>query len=109
MDDAGRRDEAEPLLRQALEALVRVLGADHPDTISAVSSLGRCIQKQGRCEEAEPMYRQAWQDRVRVLGADHKHTINALSDLALSIDVSGQSAKAKLSLYTGKLWPPACA
>jgi hypothetical protein len=32
--DAGRADEAIPLLEQTLEARERVLGSDHPDTMA---------------------------------------------------------------------------
>ena len=51
--------EAEPMFRQALADHTRVLGADHPDTITSVNNLATNLDAQGKSAEAEPMYRQA--------------------------------------------------
>ena len=44
----NRRSEAEPLYRQALELVQRVLGPEHPDTLMAIDSLVVCIKNMGR-------------------------------------------------------------
>ena len=44
----NRHSEAEPLLRQALEQRLRVLGPEHPDTISTIDILASCTDALGR-------------------------------------------------------------
>jgi hypothetical protein len=51
----GRWKEAEELDVKVLEARRRVLGEEHPDTISAMASLASTYWKQGRWKEAEEL------------------------------------------------------
>ena len=44
----NRRSEAEPLFRQVLELRQRVLGPEHPGTISSINSLAACLHDMGR-------------------------------------------------------------
>ena len=44
----NRHSEAEPLYRQALELENRVLGPEHPDTITSINRLADCIRAMGR-------------------------------------------------------------
>ncbi|WP_343327452.1 tetratricopeptide repeat protein, partial [Geitlerinema sp. PCC 9228] len=62
---------AEPLYRQALEMRKRLLGEQHPDVATSLSSLAILYKDQGRYEEAEPLYRQALEMRKRLLGEQH--------------------------------------
>ena len=50
----GKLDEAEPLLRQVMDALRRVLGPEHPDTLASMSGLALVLQARGKLAEAEP-------------------------------------------------------
>ncbi|MCB1823824.1 MAG: CHAT domain-containing protein, partial [Candidatus Competibacteraceae bacterium] len=72
----GRYGEAEPLLRQALAAREKVLGPEHPDTLSSVNDLAGLYQAQGRYGEAEPLYQRALAAREKVLGPEHPDTLN---------------------------------
>ncbi|MBL8850508.1 MAG: tetratricopeptide repeat protein, partial [Planctomycetaceae bacterium] len=47
--EAGRFSEAEPLLREAVEAV--------PDYLAALGTLGRCLAQQGQIDEAREWYR----------------------------------------------------
>ena len=49
----GRAPEAEPLLRSALEAHTRLLGADHPDALSSLNNVALCLIVQVRIALAE--------------------------------------------------------
>ena len=44
----NRHSETEPLYRQALELQQRVLGPEHPSTITTFSNLAACIYTVGR-------------------------------------------------------------
>ena len=49
----GQYDDDEGLLLEALEGQNRLLGADHPDTLSSVYGLNTLYIAQGRFDEAE--------------------------------------------------------
>ncbi|GFR42040.1 hypothetical protein Agub_g2856 [Astrephomene gubernaculifera] len=81
--------------QQALELRTKVLGEEHPDTISSISNLASCINAQGKYSEAEPMYRQALELHTKVLGAEHPDTISSINNLASCIDAQGKYSEAE--------------
>ena len=64
----GRYAEAEQEYRQLLDLDRRVLGPDHPGTLTAMSNLALTIQAEGRLAEAEQMYRESLATEQRVSG-----------------------------------------
>jgi tetratricopeptide (TPR) repeat protein len=70
----GRHEEAEPLCRQSLEIRRQVLGEQHPDFATSLSSLASLYGSMGRYEDAEPLYRQTLEIRLKALGPDHPDT-----------------------------------
>ena len=91
----GQHGEAEPLYRQVLEDMTRMLGADHPHILGSLNNLAVCIDAQGRMSEAEPLYRQALEGKTHVLGADHPDTLNSLNNLATCIKAQGRMSEAE--------------
>ena len=91
----GQYSEAEPLYRQALEGRTRVLGPDHPDTLSGINNLAMCIHTQSHRSEAEPLFRQALDGRTRVLGPDHPETLSSINNLATCIKAQGRLSEAE--------------
>jgi len=57
-----------------LEERRRVLGDDHPDTLTSRDTLAMLTARSGRRAEARDLYRQVLADRSRVLGPDHPDT-----------------------------------
>jgi len=51
----GRWKEAEELFVQVMETSKRVLGDEHPDTLTSMNNLASTYRKQGRWKEAEEM------------------------------------------------------
>ena len=49
----GKYNEAEGMSRRALAGSEKVLGMDHPDTLTSVSNLAMVPQDQGKYDEAE--------------------------------------------------------
>jgi tetratricopeptide (TPR) repeat protein len=66
---------------QCLSARRRVLGSDHPDTLTSIYSLGGLYQTQGKYDAAEPLYEQCLNARRRVLGSDHPNTLTSIYSL----------------------------
>jgi tetratricopeptide (TPR) repeat protein len=75
LDDRGHYEQAEPLLQQALTTYERVLGPEHPDTLSTVNNLAILYRRQGKYEQAEPLYQRALTTKERVLGPEHPDTV----------------------------------
>ena len=61
-----------------LEGRRRVLGNDHPDTLSSIKSMGTLLQDQGKLDEALPFYKEALEGRRRVLGDDDPQTLETI-------------------------------
>ena len=72
-------NEAEPLFRRALEGSERVLGPEHPHTLTYINNLAALIDEdKSRLDEAEPLYRRCLDMREKVLGADHPSTLTVV-------------------------------
>ena len=59
------------MARQALAAQQRVLGPEHPDTLTSLSNLSCWLAELGQHQEAADMARQALAAQQRVLGPEH--------------------------------------
>ena len=68
--------------RQTLARYEKVLGAEHPDTLTSMSNLVGVLDRQGKYEEAESMHRPTLARYEKVLGAEHPHTPTSVYCLA---------------------------
>jgi hypothetical protein len=82
LNEVSDVSRAVPVLRRILADRVRVLGADHPHTLTSRNNLAGAYESAGRLGQAIPMYEQALADRERVLGADHLDTLTSRNNLA---------------------------
>ncbi len=94
----GRYDEAGRVARAALAEAERLLGTEHPQTLTSINNLAFVYQSQGRYGEAEPLYRRALAARERVLGAEHPNTLTSVNNLAFLYQSQGRYGEAE-SLY----------
>ncbi|ROP29973.1 tetratricopeptide repeat protein [Couchioplanes caeruleus] len=69
---------------QAVADRERLLGTDHPDTLTARCDLGLAYASVGRTAEATHLLRQVIADRERLLGTDHPDTSTARAHLVLA-------------------------
>ncbi|CUS08030.1 unnamed protein product, partial [Tuber aestivum] len=75
--------------RRALEGREKVLGPDHPNTLSSLNNLAIVLQYQRKFIESETMHRRALEGRKKVLGLDHPDTLNSLKNLAIVLESQG--------------------
>ena len=75
---------------EVLRLRQELLGADHPDTLDAMHSLGILFQKSGRLVEALAIIEQVLLKRNEKLGAEHPDTLNAKSSLAVCLSNVGR-------------------
>jgi tetratricopeptide (TPR) repeat protein len=93
-----RLDEAEALLREALERTQRVLGPDHPLTLTTMNNLGSLLLAREQLDEAERLLRQAVVGRRRVLGDAHPQTLTAMEKLSRVLRDKGNRVEAETLL-----------
>jgi tetratricopeptide (TPR) repeat protein len=72
----------------------RVLGPDHPDTLSSRNDLAEAYRAAGRAAEAIVLLERTLADRERVLGPDHPDTLQSRNNLALAYWAAGRAAEA---------------
>ncbi|MGK8511272.1 tetratricopeptide repeat protein [Nocardia asiatica] len=72
----------------------RVLGTDHPATLTSRNNLAYAYQETGRVAEAVPLYERNLADRERVLGTDHPATLASRNNLAYAYQETGRVAEA---------------
>ena len=68
----------------------RVLGPDHPDTLTARSNLANAYRAAGRLDEAISLHEQALAARERVLGPDHPSTLASRDNLAIAYQAASR-------------------
>ncbi|MEU0243198.1 tetratricopeptide repeat protein [Streptomyces sp. NPDC006235] len=72
----------------------RLLGNDHPDTLTARSNLAVDYWRAGRNDEAMVLMEQVLAAREQLLGNDHPNTLTARTNLAASYQTAGQTTAA---------------
>lgn len=82
---AGRYEEAEPHLNEALSIQRSVLGKDHIDVARTLTDLCEIYCYHGEYEKAEPLYREQVRILTRAFPNGHKDLAIAISDLATVI------------------------
>ncbi len=83
---------------QTYQFAEKVLGPDHPNTLTSVNNLGASYQAQGRYREAEPLFQRALAASEKVLGPDHPDTLTSFNNLAALYQAQGRYGEAE-SLY----------
>jgi len=86
----GRWKEAETLGIQVMETMKKVLGSEHPDTLTSISNLALTYWNQGRWKEAETLGIQVVETRKKVLGSEHPETLISMGNLAFTWKSQGR-------------------
>lgn len=93
--DIGLHKPALPLQEAALATRRRVLGTQHPDTLSSDGEMGNLLHSMGELKEAEGYYREALETSRRVLGDDHPDTLGAINNMGALVDAMGRPLEAE--------------
>jgi serine/threonine protein kinase/Tfp pilus assembly protein PilF len=91
----GLYSSARPLQESALATRRRVLGEEHPDTLTSINDMGFLLRNQGRLAEAEAYYREALEKRRRVLGEEHQETLASINNLGALLQTQNRLAEAE--------------
>jgi tetratricopeptide (TPR) repeat protein len=90
----GRWKEAEELFVQMMETSSRVLGQEHPSTLTSMANLASTYRNQGRSKKAEELQVRVLETHRRVLGKEHPDTLCSMHSLAINYRDVGQLPKA---------------
>lgn len=93
--ELGKYDEAEQMYREALGLYEKVLGREHPDTLTSMNNLALVLDSQGKYEEAEQMHRETLGLCEKVLGREHPSTLSSMNNLANVLDRQGKYEEAE--------------
>ena len=93
--NAGRWDEAERAMRQALAIEERIYGPADPIVALSLSLIADVREEAGRYDEAEPLLRRALEIRRAALGERDPSTALSYSNLAYALDALGRQAEAE--------------
>ena len=77
----------------------RLLGSDHPDTLTSRNNLALAYQAAGRAAEAIPLLERTLADRDRLLGANHPDTLTSRDNLASAYRAAGLAIKAAIPIH----------
>ena len=91
----GRYSEAETPILRVMETRRRVLGPEHPDTLTSMANLASTYSSQGRWTEAEELDVQVMEIRRRVLGPEHPDTLSSMANLASTYRMQGRWTEAE--------------
>ncbi|MCH8133033.1 MAG: tetratricopeptide repeat protein, partial [Myxococcales bacterium] len=91
---------------KTLEIQKRVLGEEHPSTLSTMNNLAILYEDQGRYDEAEPLYLKTLEIRKRVLGEEHPSTLSSMNNLAILYWSQGRYAEAAEDFRTARRIEP---
>src|SRR5207302_1489391 len=106
--------EAALAIRQherSLELRRRVLGSDHPDSVTSMNELANAYRDDGKLDRALPLFEEALKRRTARLGVDHPDTLTSMNNLASAywaankLDRSVPLFEATLKLVKAKLGP----
>jgi len=78
----GRHTQAETMFLEALDLRRRVFGAEHPETLGAITNLGRLYNEMGRYEDAASRLEVSLPVHRRIFGVQHLWTQLSIEGLA---------------------------
>jgi WD40 repeat protein len=90
----GRYNKAEVSFIEVAERQKKVLGAEHPDTLTSIANLASTYRNQGQWKEAEELEVQVIETSLRVLGEEHPDTLTSMANLASTYKSQGRGHEA---------------
>jgi non-specific serine/threonine protein kinase/serine/threonine-protein kinase len=95
LKEQGKFDEAEPFYRKALEGRRRVLGDDHPHTLSSIRNMGYLLKEQGKFDEAEILSNEALEGYRRIHGDEIVDTRTTTNSSEVILRLLGRRGEAQ--------------
>jgi tetratricopeptide (TPR) repeat protein len=91
----GAYESSKKLLQRAWDIETRILGVEHPSTLSTMSSLASTLYYSGDYEKARKFIEQTLRITRKVLGDEHPYTLSTMNSLAITLYYQGDYAGAR--------------
>jgi hypothetical protein len=78
---------------KSAHSLQKVLGPEHPKTVTNLNNLTTLYADMGEYAKAEPLYEEALRIRQKVFGTEHLSTATSLNNLALLYQAMASTPK----------------
>ena len=91
----GAYKEALAMYRRAMVIREKALGAQHPDTLSVVNSLGNVLENLGELEEALECYMKARRGLSGILGLKHQEVLQVANNIGSVLAAQGKCEEAE--------------
>ncbi|MBK7003197.1 MAG: tetratricopeptide repeat protein [Rhodoferax sp.] len=88
-------DRCKELATQLLAQQQKVLGSEHPATLTSMNNLASTLQAMGELPAARTMQEQELAVCQRVLGVEHPDTLNSMNNLASTLQAMGELPAAR--------------
>ncbi len=95
LHDTNRTEEAEPLIRRALEIDEATFGDRHPKVATVLNNLAMLLRDTNRIEEAEPLLRRALEIDEAAFGGQHPKVAIDLNNLAMVLSNTNRAEGAE--------------
>ena len=80
--ERGAYTSARELQEKVLEISRRILGEEHPDTLTSMNNLADTLRVQGDLNGARELHEKVLEIRRRILGEEHPDTLTSMNNLA---------------------------
>ena len=90
----GKDSDSERLSLQATEISSKILGSEHPDTLTIIDNLAGSYRAQGRWEDAARLREEVLEKTRRIMGDDHPDTLTTMGNLADTYRAQGRTGEA---------------
>jgi tetratricopeptide (TPR) repeat protein len=91
----NRLDDAEPLMRRALDIDEASYGPEHPEVATDLNNLALLLKVTNRLDEAEPLYRRALEIDEAAYGPGHPNVARDLNNLAALLQATNRLVEAE--------------
>ena len=95
MEEIGDWNNAKQLAMEIVDMRKKLLGVNHPDTLTSMGDLASTYYRQGKLNEAEQLGLQVLDMRKKLLGAKHLNTLISMEDLARTYNCQGKLNEAE--------------
>ena len=95
LQDTNRLQEAEPLMRRALEIIKASYGEHHPAVATGLNNLGQLLLDTNQHKEAEPLMRRALEIDEASYGEHHSAVARGLNNLGRLLQFTNRIAEAE--------------
>jgi tetratricopeptide (TPR) repeat protein len=94
LQNHGKYEAAEKLIRIAVGGCTKLLGEKDPQTLMAMNVFATLLIDLGKLDECEPIARKAVQISIEVLGEKHVATLGRMNTLGLLLDEQAKHGEA---------------